>query len=110
MELEHEAGMPIPESRQFFPGQQIDPLPIHAYLPFICLVQRTKDMQQGTFPRTGRPDNGNDLSGSNGNIHPLQHLEGSVILFDAFCNQHEHIVLLIRIHALEGRILPSGEH
>ena len=53
MELENKAGMPVSKSCEFFPGQQIDTFSIHADIPCIGLVERSQDVQQRTFSRTG---------------------------------------------------------
>lgn len=73
VELENEPDMFVAEGRNLPVVQEIDGLPVDRHLAFVWLIQGAQDMQECTFPGSGRAYNAGNFALGDIDVHSFQH-------------------------------------
>jgi hypothetical protein len=88
VELENKTDMFIPESGHFFTGQGMQGHLVHLYFAFICCIQGTENMQEGTLAGAGRAYDRHHFSPADLDIHAFQHFHCTIPFIYVFSADH----------------------
>ena len=75
VKLKDKTNITVSEISQLFFADALYVRLLNAQLSFVCPVQRTENMQQGTLARPGLADDGDKLPGLNFEVYPFEHLQ-----------------------------------